>query len=150
MATVDTHIAASPDDVFRLLADGWTYPQWVVGTSHMRAVDESWPAVGAKLYHATGVWPAVIRDHTRVDDVIAGEKIVMTARGYPFGQAEVELTLSAEDGGTRVVMREEPTGRGAFLLRNPIVDAALTRRNIETLVRLRVLAERPTRPAPDE
>jgi uncharacterized protein YndB with AHSA1/START domain len=149
MATVNAHIDASPHDVFQLLADGWTYPQWVVGTSHMRAVDASWPAIGAKLYHATGVWPAVVRDHTRVDDVIAGEKIVMTARGYPFGQAEIELTLSAEDGGTRVVMREEPTGRGAFLLRNPVVDAALGRRNVETLARLRVLAERRTEPADD-
>ncbi len=44
MATVHAHIDASPDSVFAVLADGWHYSNWVVGTSHVRAVQADWPA----------------------------------------------------------------------------------------------------------
>ena len=40
-------VAATPDQVWRVLADGWLYPLWVVGATRMRDVDEHWPAVGA-------------------------------------------------------------------------------------------------------
>jgi hypothetical protein len=34
----------SPEQVFAVLHDGWTYPVWVVGASRMRDVDPGWPA----------------------------------------------------------------------------------------------------------
>jgi hypothetical protein len=55
----------SPEQVFVVLHDGWTYPVWVVGASRMRDVDAGWPAPGTKLYHSFGVWPLLLDDTQR-------------------------------------------------------------------------------------
>ena len=39
IATVRAHIHVPLSDVYAVLANGWTYTPWVVGASHMRAVD---------------------------------------------------------------------------------------------------------------
>jgi hypothetical protein len=36
-------INTTPDRVFAILADGWTYSDWVVGTAHIRDVDRDYP-----------------------------------------------------------------------------------------------------------
>ena len=37
---------ASRQQVWQVVADGWTYSQWVVvGNSRMRAVEPNWPAL---------------------------------------------------------------------------------------------------------
>ena len=36
-------LQCTPEDVFRVLADGWLYPCWVVGASRMRKVEDTWP-----------------------------------------------------------------------------------------------------------
>ena len=37
--TVTRDTSATPEQVWAVIADGWTYSQWVVGNSRMRAVD---------------------------------------------------------------------------------------------------------------
>ena len=69
MATVTRRVEAPVERVYTVLADGWTYAGWVVGTSHIRAVDAHWPAPGSKIYHASGPWPLVVRDYTEMTDV---------------------------------------------------------------------------------
>jgi uncharacterized protein YndB with AHSA1/START domain len=86
MATVTAHIDARPEAVFAVLADGWAYSGWVVGTSHMQAVEDAWPAIGSRLFHASGVWPVILADETRVEAVAPDERLVMTARGRPSGR----------------------------------------------------------------
>ena len=54
---VEREIAASADDVWAVLEDGWLYPTWVVGASRMRDVDDNWPEVGSRLHHSVGNWP---------------------------------------------------------------------------------------------
>lgn len=146
MATVTTHIDATPEQVFAVLADGWRYSQWVVGTSHVRAVDAGWPAAGTKLHHAVGAWPVVVRDHTEMQEVEPDRRMLMTARGWPFGEAEVEITLAAEGEGTSFTIREEATGGAGRLLRNRIGEQLIYRRNVESAARLAALAERRTDP----
>src|SRR5207248_1475605 len=46
VAHVEQVVNATPDRVFEVLADGWTYSDWVVGTAHIRDVDPDWPAPG--------------------------------------------------------------------------------------------------------
>lgn len=146
MAVTSRVIDAESAAVYTVLANGWTYGQWVVGTSHVRAVDAQWPAPGARLHHAVGPWPLVLRDHTSVQETQPGRRLLLTARGWPFGEAEVDLTLAPEGGATRVTIREEPVGGPGWLLRNPVGDALIHRRNIESLARLAALAERRTTP----
>lgn len=72
-AAVTRTVDASADTVWRVLADGWAYPTWVVGASRVRAVDTSWPAVGACIHHSFGVWPLVVDDTTEVKGAQARE-----------------------------------------------------------------------------
>jgi hypothetical protein len=146
MATVTTFVRSSSEAVFAVLANGWYYSGWVVGTSHMRAVEDEWPGVGSRVFHSSGVWPAVLDDETQVEEVSVNERLVMTARGRPFGEARIEVVLVAENGGTKVTLEETPiSGPGAWL-DNPITEKLLYRRNIEALTRLTAIAENRTRP----
>lgn len=49
MTEVSETMSVDPDRVFAVLTDGWLYPLWVVGASHMRRVDADWPAVGTRI-----------------------------------------------------------------------------------------------------
>jgi uncharacterized protein YndB with AHSA1/START domain len=146
MATVSKTIQASPAEVFSVLSDGWLYSNWVVGTSHMRAVDANWPAIGSKLHHASGVWPLVARDETTVEELIADKHLVLTAKGRPLGEARVVLELAAAGAGTLITMTETPVAGPAKWLHNPVAEAVLVRRNVESLERLAAVAERRNTP----
>ena len=65
--TVERDIAATRQQVWNVIADGWTYSQWVVGNTRMRAVDPRWPAPGAGIHHTIGIWPVVLDDETEVE-----------------------------------------------------------------------------------
>jgi len=124
------------------MADGWTYSQWVVGNSRMRAVDPHWPSPGSRILHSIGVWPAVINDETVVEKSVPTEELVLHAKGGPFGGARVILRLSDIPDGCRVVMEEYPVSGPAAVLPSQLSDLAAWPRNRETLWRLAVTAER--------
>jgi uncharacterized protein YndB with AHSA1/START domain len=141
MATVTRHINASPDEVWAVLANGWLYTNWVVGTSRIRDVDAAWPAPGTSLHHSFGIWPMVINDRADVKESVSGQRLVLRTRGWPVGEAEVIVELRPDGSGTEVVMTETPTvGPGAALAKNPAADWLITKRNTESLARLESLA----------
>jgi hypothetical protein len=142
MARVTTELNASSEAVWAVLSDGWTYSAWVVGTVKIRAVDPGWPAVGTKLHHAVGAWPLTLEDETEVIGCEPGRRLLMKARGWPMGEATVELTLHPAGDGTLVEMYEEPTSGPGAWLNNPVLDALGRKRLEETLDRLRRLVER--------
>lgn len=146
MAVNSIHIDASRTRTFQVLADGWTYTNWVVGTSHMRAVSADWPAVGSKLHHAAGVWPLVTRDETEVEEMEPDRRLVLTARGRPVGEARIVIELEDEGAGCRLTMTEHPVSGPGEWLHNPVTEAVLVRRNNETLNRFAALVERRTEP----
>ncbi len=148
MATNTAFVQATRQDVFVVLSDGWCYSNWVVGTSHMRAVEAAWPAAGSRLFHASGIWPFVTRDESVVESVEPDRKLVLTAKGRPFGEALVGIELDDEDGGCRVTMHETPQAGPGRWLHNPVSEAVLVRRNTESLARLKAIVERHT--APDD
>jgi hypothetical protein len=139
--TVTRDIRASRQQVWDVIADGWTYSQWVVGNSRMRAVDPNWPAQGSTIRHSIGVWPLLIDDETIVEESVPLEKLVLRAKGQ-FGAARVILRLSDIPEGCRVTMEEYPvTGVGA-LVPSKLGDLAAWPRNRETLWRLGAIAQR--------
>jgi uncharacterized protein YndB with AHSA1/START domain len=141
VARNETFIAAPPERLFAILADGWSYPGWVVGARKIRAVDEGFPAVGKRFHHMVGVGPLKVADHTEVVDVDPPRRLQLRARARPLGVAHVTLLLEPSDGGTKVTMIEEPADRTARLLHNPLSDLLIRLRNAESLRRLRKLAE---------
>jgi uncharacterized protein YndB with AHSA1/START domain len=147
MATVTTSVAAPPERVFQVLANGWYYSNWVVGTSHVRAVDAGWPEVGSKLFHASGIWPLALRDETEVEDLRDGEKLVLIAKARFLGDARVELSVKPEGTGSIVTMTETPiNGPGAWA-HNPASERLLRRRNLEALARLSAIVEQRRSPS---
>lgn len=145
MSTTTRPIAATPDQVWEVLSDGWLYPLFVVGASRMRAVDESWPAVGSRLHHSVGSWPLLIDDTTEVLEVEEAERILLLARGWPAGQANVEISLAPDNGQTLVTITEDATAGPGLLVPKPLRDAQLHVRNVEALRRLSYVVEGRTR-----
>jgi uncharacterized protein YndB with AHSA1/START domain len=141
MATNTRLITTAPERVWAVLADGWLYPTWVVGATRMRDVDRSWPQVGAKLHHSAGVWPAVINDNTEVLECEPGHFLKLQARGWPLGEAEVSITLTAAGAHTSVEIAEKAVSGPGALLPPPLESVLIGFRNTETLRRLAFIAE---------
>ena len=139
--TVTRDIEASREQVWSVIADGWTYSQWVVGNSRMRAVDPNWPAVGSKICHSIGVWPLLINDETVVEECVPEEKLVLHAKGQ-LGGARVVLRLSDIPKGCRVTMEEYPVSGIGAVMPSKVGDIAAWPRNRETLWRLGAIAQR--------
>ena len=131
----------TPEQVFAVLDNGWLYPTWVVGASRMRDVDASWPAVGSRLHHSVGVWPALIDDTTSVLEWNAPRHVMLKARGWPMGEAHVTIDIQDHDSGCLVRITEDVVAGPARLVPTPLSDLAIGYRNTETLRRLAYLAE---------
>jgi len=140
MSTVSQLFKTPSADVWRVIADGWLYSGWVVGASRIRDVDAEWPRVGAQLHHSVGAWPLVIDDSSRVTAVEPGRSLELVARGWPMGEAKVEMTLEDRGNQCLVTIAEDAIrGPGKMMpkfLRDPLISA----RNRETLRRLELMA----------
>lgn len=126
--------------VSEILADGWLFGLWVVGSSRIRDVDAGWPGVGATIHHSFGVWPVLIDDVSECTAWQPDRKLALMARGWPAGEASVELTIQDRATGCRVTMVEDAVkGPGTFIPR-PVRSVVLNWRNAEALRRLEYLA----------
>lgn len=140
--TVTRDTSASVRAVWDVLADGWTYPQWVVGNSRMRAVDRDWPAQGSRIHHSIGLWPLVIDDTTTVEACTPLRELVLLAKTRPLGAARITLRLSAIPTGCRIEMSEVPANVPLRWLPDAVGLAVAWPRNRECTWRLAALAER--------
>ncbi|MEE6169446.1 MULTISPECIES: SRPBCC family protein [unclassified Mycolicibacterium] len=139
---VKRHTTASRKQVWDVVADGWTYTQWVVGNTRMRAVAPDWPAPGSKTHHTIGVWPLVVNDETVVEACTPLEELVLLARVRPFGGARITLRLVDIDDGTRIEMAEVPVGGPLNWVPRRLSLLLVYPRNRECVARLAALAER--------
>jgi uncharacterized protein YndB with AHSA1/START domain len=134
-------LRCSPEDVFRVLEDGWLFPAWVVGASRMRDVGEDWPRTGSRLHHSFGTWPLLLDDATEVLDYEPPRRLILKARGWPIGEARVTIHVKPHAEGSLVRIQEEAIAGPGRLIPQPLLDIPLQLRNAETLHRLAYLAE---------
>lgn len=134
-------VKATPEQVWEVLADGWLYPLWVVGATRMRGVDESWPQVGARIFHSTGVWPAIIDDETVVRAADPPSSLRLRAKGWPVGEAAVVIHVRPDPAGARVRIAEDAVEGPGRLIPGPLRGALFKWRNTETLRRLAMVVE---------
>jgi uncharacterized protein YndB with AHSA1/START domain len=139
--TVTREIDIPLERVWDVLADGWTYSQWVVGNSRMRAVDKNWPAPGSTIQHSIGVWPSVIDDETVVESCEPQRELVLLAKLGPAGAARVTLRIGESPRGCRVEMSEVPATGPINLIPDKLADIAMNVRNKECLWRLENIAK---------
>ncbi|ATY11951.1 polyketide cyclase [Amycolatopsis sp. AA4] len=141
MVEVSRTVPAPPEAVFEVLADGWSYSGWVVGSCHIRDVDTSWPQVGAQIHHSFGGWPLQLEDTTAVLAVEPGVSLELEARGGALGTAKIELSLVPDGAGqTTVRMAERVTSGVGAVLPESVQALVLGPRNRESLARLSALA----------
>ncbi|MEV4202785.1 SRPBCC family protein [Micromonospora globbae] len=137
MIEVSRTIRTSPERVFAVLADGWSYASWVVGAAHVRAVDERWPAVGARVHHRIGPWPVQIEDQTVVRAMEPNRLLELEAHAGPLGTARVRLTLEpVSDTATRLRMGWMAAAGVTRLVPEAVLSLILRPRNAETLHRV--------------
>lgn len=150
MSRTTRHLECRPEDVFDVLADGWSFATWVVGAARIRDVDSDWPAVGSRIHHSVGVWPLLISDTTVVEQVDSPRVLQLRVKAWPTGEGRVVIHCEPDvEGGTTVTMEEWAVSGPARLIPKPAQDAALHARNTEALRRLAYLAESRARRADD-
>ena len=142
MSVNETYVDAPPETVFDVLADPESYAHWVVGSSRIRRADQTWPRKGAKFHHVQGAFGIGLPDNTEVLSANRPRQLVLEARIRPFAVNKVEMRLRKRGRGTCVTMVEYPIGGLAGKLDNPLMHFALHLRNVESLRRLRKMAER--------
>jgi len=139
---VERDIAAPVEVVWSVLADGWSYANWVVGTARVRMVEDGWPAPGRRIHHSVGVWPLLLNDTTAVLESHEPSHLAVEARGWPLGKAHVALELRPDgDGACVVTIREDAVSGPGTLVPHAIRQALIVPRNREALRRLAQLAE---------
>ena len=107
----------------------------------MRAVDDAWPAEGSRLHHSFGMWPAMIDDTTEVLTNEEPTRLVLQARGWPMGEATVQIRIDAWGQGSVVTITEDATRGPGRLVPPPLRQLMIAVRNRETARRLILLAE---------
>ena len=67
----------------------------------------SWPAVGSRLHHSVGIWPMLIDDNTEVVAAVELKSLSLRARGWPIGEARVDILLEPVGAETQVTISED-------------------------------------------
>lgn len=141
MSETTRMMKCTPEAVFDVLSDGWTYATWVVGAARIREVEAGFPAPGTKIHHSVGAWPLMISDETEVEKFDAPHEMQLRVAAWPAGEGRVHIRCEPEGENTRVVMFEEAISGPAKFIPKPIESTILRLRNLEALKRLAYLAE---------
>jgi hypothetical protein len=117
------------------------YGYWVVGSKYIREADSDFPAPGSKFHHTVGIGPLEIKDHTTVLASEPPRMLKLRAKARPMGTATVTMEIEPEGTGSHVTMTEDAGDRLTALVFNPLTHLLVRKRNVESLDRLRELAE---------
>jgi uncharacterized protein YndB with AHSA1/START domain len=132
-------IEATREQVFDVLVDPTTYPEWLVGAQRIRSVDPDWPRPGSEFRHRIGVGPLAVPGSTTIRRLREPHELVLAAGMGPFGEAAVRFVLDAVADGTEATIEEEPAkgvARVAWRGSRSLVSAALWGRNAVSLASL--------------
>lgn len=141
VAQNETHIDAPPERVFEILSDPDNYGYWVVGSKRIRDADASFPKPGSRFHHTVGFGPIEVDDHTSVMESRPPNLLKLKAKARPLGTAQVTMEIQSEGTGSRVTMTEDPGDTLTAFVFNPLTHLFVRGRNVESLSRLRELAE---------
>ena len=147
VVTASIHIAAPPEEVWKLVMDPSCLGEWV--TIHRKLVhaDDGPPRVGYMMDQQIHMRGVSLEVHWTLVECRPGERAVWQGRGPARSHAHSEYVLSAEDGGTRFDYRNEfrpPLGPVGALVSRALVGGMPEREAMRTLERLRAHLERVT------
>ena len=136
-SVTEATIPASPREVYEVLSDPTTYPDWLVGADRVRAVDDSFPKPGSHFEHSVGPGGALtVDDQSESLEADPGHHLALLVHAGPF-HARVDFDLTSVAEGTRVCFTERPVG--AFAALTPLLRPTLHGRNAASLTKLSAL-----------
>lgn len=128
-------IAAPPDQVFGVVSDPTTYPDWLAGAQRIRHVDADFPRPGAKFAHEVGpAEDATVADDSKSLVVDPPHRLQLEVHVGPL-TGLVDFRLEPTSQGTEVTFRESTVGRLGFAM--PVLRPVIGMRNKASLERLR-------------
>ncbi|HWC37131.1 MAG TPA: SRPBCC family protein [Acidimicrobiales bacterium] len=136
VASRNVLIPAGPDAVWSVLADGYSYTDWVVGTREIRYVDPGWPQPGSALHFTAGWGPFTIADKTTSRICEPRRRLELEAHALPYGSVRISIELLPWGEECVAIIDEHPLRGPSALLENPIVEFVLTIRNRRMLRKL--------------
>ena len=141
----EVQIDCTAAEVFAVLCDPSTFPEWLVGAQRTVHVDDNWPEVGSSFRHRIGCGPLRVPGSTTVRRVEPEGLLELAAGMGPLGEAVVTFRLTEREGKTIVTIHEGPT-RGiaaiAHRMARPLIELALWGRNQASLETLKGIVER--------
>lgn len=139
MTITEQTFKSAAGELFAVLVNPDTYPQWLVGTKNIRDVAPDWPRPGSFFKHTVGFGPLTIADKTTVRAVDAPRTLEMLVRARPALEAVVRFEVISKSDGCKVIMTETPVGVYKFvsLLAQPLIRA----RNERSMKRLKDLVD---------
>ncbi len=146
---VRSTIAAPPEEVWAVLAEPTTYPDWLVGAQEIRAVDADFPKPGSKFHHSVGPdQQATVDDDSTSLEADAPNRLVLEVHVGPM-VGTVDFRLRPAPEGTEIRFREVLSG--AWRLVMPGMRPVFHARNTKSLEQLAAFvagpSEAPTRKA---
>jgi hypothetical protein len=151
MAVRNALVRAGPPAVWAVLADGYSYDQWVVGTKAVRSVDPGWPQEGTSLHYTVGLGRLRLDDRTTVRLAEPGKSLELEALARPVGSVRISIQILPWGEDSVVVVDEHPLRGPSWALENPIAELAMTLRNRAMLHRLvRVVESRAIQSSPGQ
>ena len=142
MAVLNVLVQRPPEQVWEVLADGYAYKDWVVGTREIRSVDDGWPRVGSSLTYSVGLGPFTYEGRTTVRRMEEGRELGLEAEAMPAGTARIVINLVPWGEDTVVVVDEHPLRGPGYQLHNALSDAILLLRGRPMVKKLARLVER--------
>ena len=139
MATSEADFSVGVSDLFDVIVDPETYPRWLIGTRRIRDVSDDWPRPLSSFKHSVGFGLLVIADKSTLRAIRPPVMMELLVRARPVLEAVVRFELTPTPTGSRLTMRETPTGvyRVFSAVAHPLIHA----RNEASLHRLRAVVE---------
>jgi uncharacterized protein YndB with AHSA1/START domain len=125
-------LPATPEQVFEVLIDPYSFPKWVVGAKRIRGVDPDWPRPGSAFHHASGAGGELtVKDKTELVTMNPPVSLVLQAYLRPLGIVRIRMLLERgpQEGTTLFTIRESPAPGTKMTKVKKMLDPALYLRN---------------------
>ncbi len=142
MAIRNTLVKAPPQAVWKVLCDGYSYAEWVVGTREIRRVEPGWPGPGTSIHFTAGSGPLHLEDRTTSRIFEENKLLELEAHARPYGSVRISIQVLAWGEDSVVIIDEHPLRGSSLIYENPIVELLLTLRGRRMLNRLAAVIER--------
>jgi uncharacterized protein YndB with AHSA1/START domain len=139
----ETVIRRPRPEVAAFAADPDNAPTWYQNIDTVRWKTEPPLRVGSELEFVARFMGRRLAYVYRVEEFVPGERLVMRTSEGPFPMETTYAWTSADEGSTRMTLRNRGGAGGVMRLLSPVETIAVRRANRKDLERLRSILERP-------